>query len=420
MAECYVYLMLPRQRHFVTAGKFEHSNDHAGVSIGRFVYGRSYLERTDAVALDPVELTLARGTFRTTALKGVFGAIRDASPDYWGRRVIERHVGQPVLGELDYLLQSPDDRAGALAFGLNQQPPAPRREFNKTIQLEHLQVIADAIVRDEELPASSDAAQVQELVLIGTSMGGARPKAVVEDDDGLWIAKFNRPDDPWNSARVEHAMLILARNCGLTTAESKVIRVADRDVLLVKRFDRQRADDGYQRARMVSALTLLRAEDTNTDRGKWSYVSLAEELRRASAEPERDAHQLFLRMCFNALISNIDDHPCNHAIIAFDRTWQLSPAYDLIPATPVSLERRDLAMSCGDLGRYAHADNLVSQSTRFLVPPSMAKPIVDEMEAQVRSTWYAVARAQGTSEKDCDRISRAFAYPGFRLPLNPG
>ncbi|MDV7400785.1 HipA domain-containing protein, partial [Arthrospira platensis SPKY1] len=94
------------------------------------------------------------------------------------------------------------------------------------------------------------------------------------------MAKFNRPDDPWNNARVEHAMLTLARTCGLVTAESRVVDVAGRDVLLVKRFDREKTDAGYRRARMVSALTLLRAEDTYPSRDKWSYVLLAEELRR--------------------------------------------------------------------------------------------------------------------------------------------
>lgn len=139
-------------------------------------------------------------------------------------------------------------------------------------------------------------------------MGGARPKAVVEDDDGLWLAKFNRPDDAWSSARVEHAMLVLARKCGIDTAEGRVKRVAGRDVLLVERFDRQKAAEGYLRARMISALTLLRAQDTYSDRDKWSYVALAEEIRRASARPSKDAPELFRRMVFNALISNTDDH----------------------------------------------------------------------------------------------------------------
>jgi serine/threonine-protein kinase HipA len=154
-----------------------------------------------------------------------------------------------------------------------------------------VQAIADAIVADEDQPAAgggsdslADHDQVEKLMVIGTSMGGARPKAVVEDDDGLWIAKFNRPDDPWNNARVEHAMLTLARACGLVTAESRVVDVAGRDVLLVKRFDREKTDAGYRRARMVSALTLLRAEDTYQSRDKWSYVLLAEELRRVCAQ----------------------------------------------------------------------------------------------------------------------------------------
>ncbi len=218
-------------------------------------------------------------------MKGLFGALRDAGPDYWGRRLIERHLGAAQLNEMDYLLHSPDDRAGALGFGLNQQPPAPKRDFNKTLSLARLQKIADAIVDEEDRPDDAEVAQVEELLLVGTSMGGARPKAVVEDTDGLWIAKFNRKDDKWNNARAEHAMLMLARACGITTAESKVIVVGGRDVLMVKRFDRERADGGYLRARMLSGLTLLRAEEGHDTRDRWSYVLLVEELRRVSANP---------------------------------------------------------------------------------------------------------------------------------------
>ena len=119
------------------------------------------------------------------------------------------------------------------------------------MDLERLQNFADAIIADEELPQGSDAEQAQDLMLEGTSMGGARPKAVVEDDEGLWVAKFNRPDDPWNQARIEHAMLGLARECGLRTAENKVTTTGDRDVLLIKRFDREKVDSGYRRARML-------------------------------------------------------------------------------------------------------------------------------------------------------------------------
>ncbi len=415
--ECFVYITLPGTAEFVTAGRFVLETDRTGVPLGRFVYGKSYLANPDAVPIDPLDLKLGTATFRTTALKGVFGALRDAGPDYWGRRVIEKHAGKAQLGEIDYLLYAPDDRAGALGFGLGPKPPAPRRKFNKTLDLEKLLMLADAIIADEEIAAGPEAQQVEELMLIGTSMGGARPKAVVEDEDGLWIAKFNRPDDKWNHARVEHAMLELARACGLSVSHSRVQTVGDRDVLLVKRFDRERTNAGYLRARMISGLTILRTEDTHQHRDRWSYVLLAEELRRISASPKKDTAELFRRMVFNALISNTDDHPRNHAAIARDKDWQLSPAYDLTPSMPISVERRDLAMSCGDFGRYAHAENLLSQCARFHLEREEARAIIDRMEEQIKTSWYDTARREGVSEKDCESVKTAFAYPGFRLAL---
>ena len=205
--ECFVYIVLPGTTDFVTAGRFVLQVDRTGVPVGQFVYGKSYLARSDAVPIDPLDLKLDAATYRTTALEGVFGALRDAGPDYWGRRVIEKHAGKGELGEIDYLLQAPDDRAGALGFGLGPTPPAPKRNFNKTLDLEKLLHLADAILTDGDVPDGPEAEQVEDLMLIGTSMGGARPKAVVEDTDGLWIAKFNRPDDKWKSSarRTHHA-----------------------------------------------------------------------------------------------------------------------------------------------------------------------------------------------------------------------
>jgi serine/threonine-protein kinase HipA len=421
-SEVFVYLTLPGETSPVTAGRFELTTDAQGVSVGRFVYGRRYLARSDAVPIDPIELKLEERAFQTARLHGMFGALRDASPDYWGRRVIEKHAGRVNLTELDYLLNSPDDRAGALGFGLNVDPPAPLRAFNRTMDLSRLQELADVIVSEEELPEKAaadraDVAQVQDLLLIGTAMGGARPKAVVEDGDALWIAKFNRRDDKWNNARVEHSMLVLARECGLSVSQSRLDQIADRDALLVKRFDREHSTKGYRRARMLSALTLLRAEDSYQDRDRWSYLSLAEELRRISAQPRVDAPELFRRMAFNALISNLDDHPRNHAVIAMDQEWRLSPAYDLTPATPVSPERRDLAMICGNRGRYANAENLLSQCERLLLSRDEATRILAQIEATVKQRWYELARREGVTEQDCRRIATAFAYEGFRLPL---
>jgi serine/threonine-protein kinase HipA len=413
-SECFVYITLPGQVSAVTAGRFVLTKNARGDALGQFVYRDKYLQDPQAVEIDPIELKLVKRTYQTALLNGVFGALRDAGPDYWGRRVIEKHAGKAQLGELDYLLESPDDRAGALGFGLNSTPPAPQRTFNKTLDLEKLQALADALVKDD-IPNDPEAQQVQDLMLLGTSMGGARPKAVVQDEDGLWVAKFNRMDDRWNNTRIEHAMLRLARECGITVAESRIHPVAGKDVLLVKRFDREKTAQGYTRARMVSGLTILRTDEAPAGRRNWSYVILVEELRRIVHDAKKDAKELFRRVCFNALISNIDDHPRNHAVIAKERSWKLAPAYDLTPSVPVSLERRDLAMDCGDMGRYANAKNIISQHTRFLLDRDEAETIVNDMTAQVDATWYDTVRASGVSEKDAEMIRGAFVYPGFIL-----
>ena len=410
--EFFVYITLPGARSAITAGKFVLEQNPAGDPIGRFVYGRSYLANTDAVEIDPVELKLSEGTYETVRLNGVFGALRDAGPDYWGRRVIEKHAGITKLGELDYLLESPDDRAGALGFGENIIPPGPLRKFNRTLDLARLQETAEALVRDD-LTNDPNAPQVQDLLLLGTSMGGARPKAVIEDGGELWIAKFARPDDRWNSERVEDAMLRLARRCGIRIAESRIERVGGKDVLLVKRFDRARVSDGFTRARMISSLTVLRTDDAVTARERWSYILFAEEMRRVVSDPKGDARELFRRIVFNALISNTDDHPRNHALIALEHDWMLSPAYDLTPAPSVSQDRRDLAMACGDQGRFANQTNILSQHSRFLLDRPEAEQIIAEMKELVANTWEATVLASGALQRDVEAIRSAFVYPGF-------
>jgi serine/threonine-protein kinase HipA len=184
---------------------------------------------------------------------------------------------------------------------------------------------------------------------------------------------------------------------------------------MVKRFDRERTQGGYLRARMVSGLTLLQSEDVHQARDRWSYILLVEEVRRVSEDPKRDAIELFRRMCFNGMISNTDDHPRNHAMIALGRPWRLSPAYDLTPTPQVSQERRDLALICGDQGRIINTYNLLSQARRFLLPSAEATKILADMRSEITNTWYATARREGVSEADCERIAPAFVYPGLDL-----
>ncbi|HEC12115.1 MAG TPA: type II toxin-antitoxin system HipA family toxin [Acidiferrobacteraceae bacterium] len=417
--ECYVYIVLPGETDFVTAGRFRVSKTRDGEPIGEFVYGNRYLERQDAVEFDPIELRLTPRHYETARMGGFFGAIRDSMPDYWGRRVIVRNAGKPILDDFCYLIHGPDDRAGALGFGLNVEPPAPRINFNRGLDLEKLQQIAEAIGNDEieTFANHADARQVQELLLEGTSMGGARPKAVVEDDNNLWIAKFTSPGDKWNYPRVEYAFLQLANACGLDVADSRITTVAEKDVLLVRRFDREGTAQGYRRHRMVSALTLLRSEENPATKAEWSYLLLADEIRRASECPEADLRELFRRMCFNAVVSNLDDHPRNHAILAKDKGWRLSPAYDLTPTPGIAVEERYLAMTCGTFGRSARKANLLTGCGRFLLSDTEAEIIIDNMVKTVRGQWETTLRHAGVSNKDCIAIESACIYDGFFYEL---
>lgn len=400
---CFVYLQLPGSLETVTCGRFVLER-----GVGQFVYRRKYVDDPRAVELDKFELPLRPGTFQTARLNGVFGALRDAAPDAWGRRVIERQLKSSQLDELAYLLHSPEDRAGALSFGRSVEPPPPVHAFNKVLQLKALLEQAARIEADQPAPE-----QISSLVMPGTSMGGARPKNVVEDAKGLWLAKFPSKNDRWTNASVEAGMLELARWCGLHSAEARVTRVGQSRVLLVKRFDRAKVDGGYHRDRMVSALTVLRSDEDAQARPNWSYVLLADELRRWVVSPDKDLHELYGRMVFNALISNIDDHPRNHALLGGLHGWRLAPAYDLTPTPAASVEQRDLAMEVGIRGRWANRQNCLSQATRFRLSQEAANARIDQIRRVVTRRWTEAVRKHGATARDCEQIASAFSYPGF-------
>lgn len=252
--EAYVYVQLPGMLDAVPAALLKVQTLPDGTQVGRFRYGDRYLQRQDAVALDPFQLPLAKQVFEFTQLKGIPGAVRDASPDAWGRRVIEHRLerGPTDLQEIDYLLQGPQDGAGYLSFGLKAQPPAPKRQYNRTHQLAELIEATQAI--DDGRPVAD---RLFEQLDPGTSMGGARPKATIEDAQRLWLGKFPARDDRFNLQRVEFATLDLARRCGLNVAQARLEKVGANDVLMLERFDRQyeetRTDKGYLRFGLVSA-----------------------------------------------------------------------------------------------------------------------------------------------------------------------
>ena len=409
---CFVYLQLPLSLEIVTCGRYQLEQLEDGSQVGRFVYGRSYLAREDAVPLDPFHLPLEPREFETTKLGGLFGALRDAAPDFWGRRVIERRKRRADLTEFDFLVHLASGRIGALSFGEDAGSREPAGADVPEIQdLHKLRQAAARIEADEAMDEA-----LEDLLDPGSTVGGARPKTVIRDAGALWMAKFPQRGDRSSYATVEAAMLRLARKCGIRTPDTRVEALGDEQILLVRRFDRDPADGSEYRHRMISAMTVLGLDDSITDRSGWSYLGLVDELQRWSEDPVQDKQELFRRIVFNALISNIDDHPRNHVLIAPGRGWRLSPAYDLTPSLVQSLERRDLAMVCGNHGRIANRQNLLSASPRFGLTRAGAGELIDDIKSVVEADWHREVLDQGGSEQDCAAIQIAFNYPGFELP----
>lgn len=214
-------------------------------------------------------------------------------------------------------------------------------------------------------------------------------------------------------------MLGLARACGLNVAESRVETAGGRDVLLVRRFERDPSDAGYRRYRMASALTLLCMGDRTGNSSDWSYLLFADEVRRCSGDSESDLLELVGRTCFNAAVSNLDDHPRKLAMFARGRRWRIGPAFDLTPGPAVSRERRDLAMACGRFGRYANRTNLLSGHGRFLLNRAQAEALFERITSTVGQRWHTEMRLAGVSEIDCKAIRSAFLYDGL-FHQNPG
>src|SRR2546425_2056805 len=414
-SQAYIYVQLPSTLNTVPAALLKVEKLRDGTFVGRFRYGDRYLERKDAVEFDPFQLPLGDIVREFTKLKGIPGAVRDAAPDAWGRRVIEHKLQRSPgdLEEIDYLLNGPQDGAGYLSFGTSVEPQASKRRYNRTHQLTDLVAAAEAIEEGKRVPE-----HILEQLEPGTSMGGERPKARSESRNRLWVGKFPEKEDRCNLQQVEYATLELARRCGIEVCNSRLESVGGRDVLMVERFDREYTERGYLRIGLVSGFTMLDADEYYTDRERWSYPLLADQLRRWSENPSDDRIELFRRIVFNAAVTNNDDHPRNHAVRRTKRGWHLTPAYDLVPAPLVSLERRDLAMTVGTYGRTASIYNVLSQCERFGLTIEAARKEIDKIVAVVRA-WRDHFRVHGVSVKDTDYIASAFLPESFFFEKPP-
>lgn len=401
--DCFVYIQLPNSFDTVTLGRLKWEKAGANSEVGSFIYGKSYLKNANAIALDPFNLPLEEREFQVTINEGIHGPIRDASPDSWGRYVIQKNTASDQHDPMGYLLNSAGDRIGALSFGFGKVPPAPLRSFNKTIDLERLIQAAHKLENDLPLDDAERA-----LLMAGPSAGGARPKTTVESENNLWIAKFPAANDKQNFSKIEFATMKLAKKCGLNVPDIKLISVGTQDVFLIKRFDRvyNHKKQDYYRHHFVSGLTLLNVDEN--DREKWSYVDLADQMRRWIVNPSSDLHELFKRIVFNGLVSNTDDHPRNHGFINTGNGYMLSPVYDLVPK-PETGSTRYLAMPFGKKGREFNVDNLLSNAEAFDLSKDDAKAIYENLKSTT-SNWRSFFTASGLANADMLYLENAFNH----------
>lgn len=346
----YVYLQRPDTGEWVTAGRYK-----TGVpGEGFFKYAPSYIDAGLTWALDPVNLPFLPGIdVSAPRYQGLHDILRDACPDAWGQALLRReHNLREDAPPLHYLVKAGNlDRWGALAVGSGAKPPVAHMNSPGLPQLND--VIEELAALAERRPAIR--AKIRARLIQTASVGGARPKATVEGDNGqFWLVKPDVATDIANIPLLEHVGQQWGAASGLHFATTIFHpAAAGRNAVRILRFDR----NGRQRHMCVSAASLLRAEYPGlpqTDR--WSYPRLAEELRLAGA-PDKDRIELFGRMVFNAVCGNDDDHVRNHAIVYSEkeRRWRLAPAFDVVPNPAETPTRLHMQLSLGrfDISREA-------------------------------------------------------------------
>lgn len=389
--EAFVWIFLPRETQPVVAGRLAHADGQL-----LFNYGRSYLARPNAIPIYEPELPLQRGVLPLTNGLWMPNSIRDAAPDAWGRRVIiNRKLGAKgeaintdELDELTFLLESGSDRPGALDFQLSATVYAPREAA--ATPLDGLFNAAERVEKGVPLNPDLDAA-----LFHGSSIGGARPKAMIVANDTKYIAKFSSQSDVYSVVKIEYIAMRLAAEVGLNVAPVRLVEAAGKEALLIERFDREKVVDGWRRRAMVSALTLLGLDELMARYA--SYDDLATIVRHRFDAPRETLRELFSRMLFNVLCGNTDDHARNHAAFWDGRTLTLTPAYDICPQARTGGEATQAMLISGN-DRMSQIAVCLKAAPSFLVAAGDALAIARRQIETIRDRWLAICEEAKVNE----------------------
>jgi serine/threonine-protein kinase HipA len=413
--EAFVWSWLPGSTEPAAAGRLVRSGTRF-----QFHYGRSYLTRPDAISLYEPELPLRPGLLPLPPGLMMPSAIRDCSPDAWGRRVIINQLtglsgaaaATTELDELTFMLESGSDRAGALDF---QRSPSRYEPRLTHAPLAELLEAADRV--EKGVPLTPELGQALQH---GTALGGARPKAQVDDGNQKYIAKFSTSGDLFAVVKAEFLAMRLAAAAGLYVAKVRLDHALGKDVLLVERFDRERVDRGWLRRNMVSALTLLELDEMMAAYA--SYDLLADIIRHRFAEPKATLRELFGRLTFNILCGNTDDHARNHAAFWDGRTLVLTPAYDICPQSRTGGEASQAMRILGD-SNLSRLDLCIEAAPKFQLSAGEATAIIARQIEAIAANWTEACAEAGLSAVDRNflwgrQFLNPYAFEGAPAGLN--
>ena len=404
----YVWIWLPAATEPVVAGVLE-----ARADTVFFNYGRSYLERPEAIPVYS-ELPLQPGRQRPAAGLRVAGCISDAAPDAWGQRVIlhrllgraGRETDPAELGLLTYLLASGSDRVGALDFQARSDRYEPR---SVSATLEEMVTAAERLEAGEVFSAALD-----DVLLNGSSIGGARPKVLLDDGPRKLIAKFSSRTDTYPVVKAEGAAMHLARYTGVDAAKVEVTECLAHDVLLVDRFDRTSVPG--ERRLLVSALTILGLDEMM---GRYAtYHELADDIRARFTNPKATLQELFRRIVFNICVGNTDDHARNHAAFWDGTQLTLTPAYDICPQPRAGGETAQ-AMAIGrDGARLSQLATCLAAAPVYLLDPGQARDLISQVVDAIRTHWPEAAdaarlTAAERAQMESRQILNPYAFEGY-------
>jgi serine/threonine-protein kinase HipA len=385
-----------------------------GKEIFLFEYSEKWLRSNFAQVIDP-DLTLFSGRHYLDDKKSNFGIFLDSSPDRWGRVLMNRKEAilartekrtTKTLMESDYLLGVYDEnRAGALRFKLSEDGEFLNHDrFLAAPPITSLSELQAASLKLEEEEDISDEEHIRWLNMLmapGSSLGGARPKASIKDNNGdLWIAKFPSAGDGKDIGGWEMVVHALALKCGLNVAEAKVKKLANKyHTFLVKRFDRV----GSERIHYASAMTMLGYTDNRDAHIGASYIEMADFITKNGARVNEDLEELWKRIVFSISVSNTDDHLRNHGFMLTEKGWIISPAFDINPNEMGS----GLSLNISENDNSLEYDLALEVAEYFRLKKDKAERIISDIKTNV-SDWKTIAEKYAISRTEQLMMEKAF------------